>query len=284
MEKVLKWIEQNKGKTILICVLLIVAPIICTHVLFKWKSGEYWIEAEWSSGDVLGYFGNVLSFIGTIGLGYVAISQTEKANKITEELLKIEKERLKPYLEILTTELYKIYLGNDMYKAYFAVDRTEKMLIELTYASQPRTGIVEDIALIELPIYNSGGSDIRQIYVETVNFYLCVSEPCPASEKFAIVMGNTCLKVDEKRTLYIYVKREYIADEDKCQQWYIDNKRDIMTHIELDLILETKSGERYLERLKCGSSWDAGMQDVEQTVTRQIGIYKNSVEKYETDN
>ena len=104
------------------------------------------------------------------------------------------------------------------------------------------------------------------------------------TDEFAIVMGNTCLKVDEKRTLYIYVKREYIADEDKCQQWYIDNKRDIMPHIELDLILETKSGERYLERLKCGSSWDAGMQDVEQTVTRQIGIYKNSVEKYETDN
>lgn len=284
MDKVLKWIEKNKGKTILICVLLIIAPIICTHALFKWKSGVYWIEAEWSAGEILGYFGNVISFIGTIGLGYVAISQTEKANKINEELLKIEKERLKPYLEILTTELYKIYLGNDIYKAYFDVDRAEKMLIELTYANQPRSGIVEDIALIELPIYNGGGSDISQIYVRAVNFYLCVNEPCPASEKFAMIMGNTCLKVDEKRSLYIYVKREYITDEDKCRQWYVDNMRAIMPHIELELILETKSGERYLEKLKCGSSWDLGMQDVDQTVTRQIGIYKNSVEKYESYN
>ena len=72
MEKALKWIDEHKKLSIFLIVIIIFMPIIIIHVLFKIKTGYYWIVAEWEAGDVLGYFGDVLSFVGTIILGYVA--------------------------------------------------------------------------------------------------------------------------------------------------------------------------------------------------------------------
>lgn len=39
------------------------------HILFKIQSHCYWIEAEWGAGDILGCFGDILSFVGTIVWG-----------------------------------------------------------------------------------------------------------------------------------------------------------------------------------------------------------------------
>ena len=72
--------------------LIIILPIVIIHILFKWKSNCYWIEAEWNAGDALGYFGDVLSFVGTVVLGYIAVKQTERANKLNKELQLVKKD------------------------------------------------------------------------------------------------------------------------------------------------------------------------------------------------
>ena len=64
----------------------------------------------------MGYFGDVLSFAGTVVLGYIAIAQTEKANQMNKELLEIEKNRIKPCVDITSTELSNIYFGESMRK------------------------------------------------------------------------------------------------------------------------------------------------------------------------
>lgn len=278
MDKFVKWIEKNKKKVVIAGFLLIFLPVIIIHFLFKIESGCYWIEATWTSGDILGYFGDVLSFLGTVVLGYVAISQTEKANKLNEELLQIEKKKIQPCFDV-KPHLYNIYLADDMNKVFLDTERQGKMMIELTYAKNPRTGIVVDCALLELEAFNSGGSDIRQIYVKSPLFYLCVKDPYIKNEKMALMMGDSSLKKGESKTLYIYVKREIDEMKNISEDWYEKHIDDLMPHMEFELVLETTAGERYSEKIVCGSGWDISMQNIGKTAIRQIGISKINVTK-----
>lgn len=130
---------------------IILLPIIVLHLLFKIRTDCYWIQADWQSGDVLGYFGDVLSFIGTIILGYIAIIQAEKANQLSNELLKIEKNRIKPCLDV-SSQLYKIYLDEDMYSKLEEIENKniETLKLDLLYTSNPRGVYTTNSALIEL--------------------------------------------------------------------------------------------------------------------------------------
>lgn len=170
MEKILNWIKLHKARTIFILAAIILLPIIVLHLLFKIRTDYYWIQADWQSGDVLGYFGDVLSFVGTIILGYVAIIQAEKANQLSNELLKIEKNRIKPCLDI-NAQLYKIYLDEDMYNKLDEI-KTDNMCalkMDLLYTSNPRGVYTTSSALIELDVLNSGHSD--EIYRYNRNKY-----------------------------------------------------------------------------------------------------------------
>ena len=83
-----EWIKKRKVFFIIICLLIIIAllgiPFIL-NLLFKLGSSTNIIKAEWSAGDALGYYGDVLSFLGTVILGALALYQNhiikEEADK-----------------------------------------------------------------------------------------------------------------------------------------------------------------------------------------------------------
>lgn len=278
MQRILNWIRKHKILTITFIILIVFLPIILIHFLFKMHFNCYWIEAEWSAGEVLGYFGNILSFIGTIVLGYIAIMQTEKANQLNNELLMMEKNKIKPCFDIVSSKLYKIYLANDMVEKLNEIEKSDTLRLELLYTKQPRTGLTTDSALIELDVFNSGYSDITRIYVKNPLFYLTVCDPFKCeNEQIAIFMGHTNLKVGENRKLYIHVKREFSTDEELYSKWYEENIDKLMPHMEFEFVLETLSGSSYIEKISCGSSWDRSMQNIDNTATRAIGVIEISV-------
>lgn len=281
MEKILKWIKQHKIRMVLILAVIILLPIIVIHFLFKITTGCYWIQADWQSGDVLGYFGDVLSFIGTILLGYVAIIQAEKANQLSNELLKIEKNRIKPCLDV-SAQLYKIYLEEDMYNKLAAIEseNIESLKIDLLYTSNPRGIYTTNSALIELDVSNSGHSDIRRMFVKNPYFNLAVNDPInPNCEKIAMFTSDTSLKINEKKKLYICIKREVTKENEQYNNWYKENIDSLMPHIELEFILETTEDNQYIEKLSCGSSWDISMKNINNIATREIGITEINVEE-----
>ena len=183
-------------------------------------------------------------------------------------------------MRIDASQLHKIYLAEDMYKQFWEKDRTDRMVIEILYKQNPRSGIDTDSALVELEILNSGGSDIRRIYVQSAELYLCVNDPNNNTNgKIASIFGNTNLKIGERRTLYIYVKREINDSKELRDNWYVHHSSELMPQMEFDLVLETVSGERYLEKIVCGTGWDASMQNVGNTVVREIGVLQMNVDK-----
>jgi len=280
VEKIMKWARNHKKIMITLAVAFIILPIVCIHVLFKIPSLGWLFDPEWQAGDVLGYFGDVLSFVGTIILGVVAVAQTERANKINEELLKIEKNRLKPYLEISSSQLYKIYLNEDIEKKLNLIDAQNDMIVEMLYTKMPRTGMITKSALLELDVSNIGGSDIRHIFVKGACFYLAVGDPFDENNnKISYMSGNSQLLIDERKKLYIHIKRE-IADKDDLQNnWYEKNIDKLLPHVEFDLELETMNGDVYKEFISFCSNWDIRMKNKGNTATRGVGILEVKVEE-----
>lgn len=207
MEKIIKWIQEHKKMTIFLIGICILLPILVIHFLFKVSTNCYWMETEWEAGDILGYFGDVLSFVGTVVLGYIAIAQTEKTNQMNKELLEIEKSRIKPCVDINEKELSNIYLGNSMIEKLDDVNEKNNPLLELTFTKEPRTGYTTRILLLQIQIYNSGSSDISEIFVEKVkNSYLAVADinNKGRNEIMPLLMDKISLKAGEKNR-FVYL-------------------------------------------------------------------------------
>ncbi len=273
MEKILKWIQKHKKITIFLIIMCIFAPVLVINFLFKINSNCYWIEAEWEAGDVLGYFGDVLSFLGTVVLGYIAIAQTEKANQMNKELLEIEKNRIKPCVDISSTELSNIYIGQAMNKKMQEVYKKNKPILELTFTKKPRGESITNVLLLQIPIYNSGNSDISRIFVKKVkNSYLAVSDPNNnGNEIIPMLLDAFSLKAGEKKDLYIIYKFEVQKEEKVDKAWYLENAESVLPHLEMQLKLEIVGGKRFVEDICCGSSWNISMKNTEGKMTRRIG-------------
>lgn len=104
-----EWIKKHKVLFIIICIVVFVVLMIGVpfgiNLLFKIESNINIFEAEWTAGDALGYYGAVLSFIGTIILGIVAVWQNKKANDLSENVMEISLREKMPYLKLTTTML-----------------------------------------------------------------------------------------------------------------------------------------------------------------------------------
>jgi hypothetical protein len=64
---------------IIICIFF----LLVVHVLFRIPAPFLWLEAVWEAGDLI-------AFVGTITLGFVAYWQTRNANELSERLAKLE--------------------------------------------------------------------------------------------------------------------------------------------------------------------------------------------------
>lgn len=74
----IEWIKNHKVTFALICLcilfLLIGIPLII-NILFKIPAATTFLDAEWNASDALAYYGAILSFIGTVVLGALALYQ-----------------------------------------------------------------------------------------------------------------------------------------------------------------------------------------------------------------
>ena len=95
-----EWIKKHKLIVIISSIILIFGVPLIIHVLFKIHAGIPFLEAEWSAGEMLGYYGSILSFIGTVVLGALALYQNrlikEEADKRALILEQREHERSMP--------------------------------------------------------------------------------------------------------------------------------------------------------------------------------------------
>lgn len=277
MERILEWINKHKKLSVLLIVATILVPIIVIHILFKIKTNCYWITAEWKAGDVLGYFGDVLSFVGTVVLGYVAICQTERANNISEKLMEMDLVKMKPCFDFINSQKYFMSLIDDGYKIEKKYKDDEVIFLDVLFTENPRTGMTANVCSIILDVTNSGHSDIRFIFIENINFYLLVTDKRNKNEKIAMIIGNSDIKVGETKKMIIQVRRELADDEDMEDTLYKDNIDKIMPHLEMDLHIVTTDGVDYYENIIWGTDWNCEMKSNINRIERKLSIMKLDV-------
>lgn len=90
--KAFNWVKHHKKKAVFVVITLFFAPMIITHVLFKFRICDF-LSAEWSAGDVLGYIGDFYAFLGTVIFsalalwqGHVIFMKNEESEKLAREL------------------------------------------------------------------------------------------------------------------------------------------------------------------------------------------------------
>lgn len=70
-----EWIKKHKVLLIFISISSLVVVPLVIHILFKIDVENSFFSAEWTAGEFLGYYGSVLSFVGTVVLGALALYQ-----------------------------------------------------------------------------------------------------------------------------------------------------------------------------------------------------------------
>lgn len=277
MEKVLKWINEHKRLSILMIVIIIFMPIVVIHFLFKIRTGYYLITAEWEAGDVLGYFGDVLSFVGTIILGYVAICQTQKANNISEKLMEMDLVKMKLCFDLKNSQRFFISLIDDANKIQEDYKSDESILLDVLITANPRTGMTTKVCTMVLDVTNSGHSDIRFVFVKNIDFYLLVTDKRNKNEKIPMIIGSSDIKMGETKKLIIQIRREFVDEEDFKDTWYKDNSKKIMPHLEMQLHIVTTDGIDYYENIVCGTNWNQEMENRTDCIERELSITEINV-------
>lgn len=112
MNEIKKFWEKHKLAIIIWSIIGVFAPLIIVHLLFKWKSGVDFLEAEWSAGELLEYIGTILTFISTIILSVLALQASNKANKLSEKVIENEQDKyrleMRPFVLVSDWKAYEI--------------------------------------------------------------------------------------------------------------------------------------------------------------------------------
>ena len=102
------------------CNILIVIPLII-HIAYKCIPSFEFIKSEWEAGDILSYYGVAISSIMTLYLGTITYYQNQwmkgiavKANKISMDLLEIEKLNKKAYANFILRKCKVVNKGDEL--------------------------------------------------------------------------------------------------------------------------------------------------------------------------
>lgn len=97
------WIKKHKIFVFIIAITVTLGVPVIIHIVFKIDSGISFLEAEWEAGDVLAYYGSILSFIGTVVLGALALYQNklikEESEKRADIQCRMEYEKIRQNLK-----------------------------------------------------------------------------------------------------------------------------------------------------------------------------------------
>ena len=91
-----EWLQKilvNWKKYMLLFFAGIIGFLLLIHFLFKVRTGVYWLEAEWSAGDILSFMGTIFSFVGTLILGCITLKLSQDSNNINLRLVDVETKR-----------------------------------------------------------------------------------------------------------------------------------------------------------------------------------------------
>lgn len=98
----MKWIKEKLVKW-WFWVVVAIGFLITVQILFRIEAPCKWLDAVWEAGDLI-------SFVGTLVLGYVAVLQTQRANNMAEDANKTSRKLIElqkaEYMPVVTIKSF----------------------------------------------------------------------------------------------------------------------------------------------------------------------------------
>ena len=222
MNKIREFIRKHKKIIIALMLPCSFLPLIIVHVLFKWRSDIDFLVAEWSAGELLGYIGTLMSFWGTIILGWLALQASDKANELSKRVIELEQDHyrleMRPFVLVSNWRAYEIdatELVNDPKRKYIQIG---------TYKTGTALGVAVELT-------------------NTTESFITVEYSCGKAQNSDLSWGKVAVNQENlKMTLPPNEKDEFVfyASLDFM-------KSQIGQHISIELILENRFSKRYKE-------------------------------------
>lgn len=131
----MEWLKKVLTSVWFYLILFVISIIVPFIINELYKIGEGYIT-DWVASDTLSFYGNYLSFFGTVVLGAVAIFQTERANEQTERAnnLSLQMQRLEcaKFISIVSLEYLTIAKRTESQENYRNPDMPVFEKINLT--------------------------------------------------------------------------------------------------------------------------------------------------------
>ena len=70
---------MKKNKLVVLCILVSIGTLFLVHIAYSIQAPFKFLESKWEAGDLI-------SYIGTVALGIVAISQSARDFELSEKL------------------------------------------------------------------------------------------------------------------------------------------------------------------------------------------------------
>jgi hypothetical protein len=137
--KLLVWIKKHIAITIIILLFFIIGIPIIIHILFKINAPFSFLAAKWEAGDMLSYYGSILTFLGTILLGALALWQNH--------IIQLEAEKHEKMLENMEISKHTPFF--DLQFHYY--NERDQIVIKLYNNS---ANLAQGINVFELKVYN----------------------------------------------------------------------------------------------------------------------------------
>ena len=91
---------MKKNSIVALLVIFVASVLVVPLIINESYKNNSGYMTLWDANDLLSYFGTVISAVGTIFIGIIAIKQSNRANDISDRLLKIQEANSTPFLHL----------------------------------------------------------------------------------------------------------------------------------------------------------------------------------------
>lgn len=167
MDKIFNWIEKHKKISIFILGAFVFLPILLSHLMFKKEAPYAIFEHTFEAGDLLGYFGSVLSFIATVVLGYITLKLNDKAIAQNDKILDLQYNQNKSIVIVDTDKNIQFYTKNE---DPILLKRLNKKGIDVNFDYVDDVFNTKDIMIMEIWLKNISSNYVTGIEIDCFEF------------------------------------------------------------------------------------------------------------------
>lgn len=271
MCKVIKKYLDKWWFWLIVCIVFLVAVQVMFSILAPCK----WLEAAWEAGDLI-------TFVGTVSLGFVAWKQSQMANSVSKELIKLQSDEYMPVITVtnfigksIGQHLKAIKLERDITIAKIDTEDDDIILGYSINVVDENVNIDKDMYLrmYELQLKYLGKINVSSLIIKSVTF----KGHEIRNANFIDKPLDISLVDQEEFSLFI----SCISNEDFLNSGTRANKNVIANELIVEFEIKSISNKTYMETMKIRKFFvnEPGKKfkgkDVELLVSKSYNIREN---------